>query len=321
MDPLTDIFSSMRIRKAKFTTLDATAPWGVASDGDPAIKFVLVVRGSAVLTTGENPHLVSLCAGDVFIIFGNEPYRVIDHEDSRTVDCLDVETLRVGNRIQFGGGGATTTFISGFFEVDRLDARPLLNVLPKLLHLKSEQYRSRAFQSVLELLAAEADAPGLGSDAVVRRLFELLFIHAIRAFAQQGSMPKRGWLAAVSDRNLALAIEAMHAEPQKPWTVDELAKKAGMSRSAFAARFKVVVGQTPLVYLTEWRICQAARLIERNADRLSVIARSIGYQSEAAFTKAFRKVMGTVPSEYRKGVSKAYTGSAAGVIAEMREAA
>jgi len=194
-------------------------------------------------------------------------------------------------------------------------------VLPKLLHLKSEQYRSRAFQSVLELLAAEADAPGLGSDTVVRRLFELLFIHAIRAFAQQGSTPKRGWLAAVFDRNLALAIEAMHAKAQIAWTVDELAKKAGMSRSAFAARFKVVVGQTPLAYLTEWRIHQAARLIERNADRLSVIARSIGYQSEAAFTKAFTKVMGIVPSEYRKRVSDTYGGSAAGVIAEMREAA
>lgn len=174
---------------------------------------------------------------------------------------------------------------------------------------------------MLELLAAEADAPGLGSDAVVRRLFELLFIHAIRAFAQQGSTPKRGWLAAVSDRKLALAIEAMHAKPQIAWTVDELAKKAGMSRSAFAARFKDVVGQTPLAYLTEWRIYQAARLIERNADRLSVIARHIGYRSEAAFTKAFRKVMGTMPSEYRKRVSGAYTGSAGAVIAGMREAA
>nr|WP_268812391.1 helix-turn-helix transcriptional regulator [Sinorhizobium meliloti] len=113
----------------------------------------------------------------------------------------------------------------------------------------------------------------------------------------------------------------MHAKAQIAWTVDELAKKAGMSRSAFAARFKVVVGQTPVAYLTEWRIHQAARLIERNADRLSVIARSIGYQSEAAFTKAFTKVMGIVPSEYRKRVSDTYGGSAAGVIAEMREAA
>lgn len=311
----------MRIRKAKFTTLDATAPWGVVSTGDPAIKFVLVVRGSGVLTTRGNPHAVSLRAGDVFIMFGNEPYQVYDHADSRTTDCLDVETLRVGNRIQFGGGGATTTFISGFFEIDKLDARPLLNVLPKLLHLKSEQSRSRQFQSVLELLAAEADAPGLGSDAVVRRLFELLFVHAIRAFAQQGLAPKTGWLAAVSDRNLVLAVDAMHSELQMPWTVDQLAKKAGMSRSAFAARFKDVVGQAPLEYLTEWRIYQAARLIESNADKLSMISRSVGYRSEAAFTKAFRRVMGSAPSQYRKNISEAKEGRATPIIAEMQEAA
>lgn len=321
MDPLTDIFSTLRIRKAKFTTLDATAPWGVASHGDPAIKFVLVVRGSGVLTTRENPHAVSLRAGDVFIMFGDEPYQVYDHADSRTADCLDVETLRVGNRIQFGGGGATTTFISGFFEIDRLDARPLLNVMPKLLHLKSEQSRSRAFQSVLELLAAEADAPGLGSDAVVRRLFELLFVHAIRAFAQQWSTPKTGWLAAVSDKNLVLAVEAMHAEPQIPWTVGQLANRAGMSRSAFAARFRDVVGQAPLAYLTEWRIYQAARLIEGSANKLAVISRSVGYQSEAAFTKAFRKVMGSAPSQYKKSLAEVRADPATTIIAEMQVAA
>jgi len=310
----------MRIRKAKFTTLDATAPWGVISNGDPSIKFVLVVRGSGVLTTRDNPDPVALRAGDVFIMFGDEPYRVYDHERSLIEDCLDVEALRVGNRIQFGGGGTTTTFISGFFEIDSLDARPLLDVLPRLLHLKSEQNRSRAFQAVLELLAAEADAPGLGSEAVVRRLFELLFVHAVRAYSQQWGTEKTGWLAAVADRNLALAIEAMHATPETPWTVRRLAQKAGMSRSAFAARFKKIVGQAPLAYLTEWRIYQAARLIEANDNKISVIARRIGYQSEAAFTKAFRKVMGRNPSEYRKGpgATEAPTSAAS---EGMREAA
>ncbi|RDJ02718.1 AraC family transcriptional regulator [Rhizobium grahamii] len=321
MDPLSDIFSSLRIRKAKFTTLDATAPWGVVSNGDPSIKFVLVVRGSGVLTTRGNPEPVALRAGDVFIMFGDEPYRVYDHERSRIEDCLDVEALREGNRIQFGGGGTTTTFISGFFEIERLDVRPLLNVLPKLLHLRSEQNRSRAFQAVLELLAAEADSPGLGSDAVVRRLFELLFVHAIRAYSQQWGTAKTGWLAAVADKNLALAIEAMHADPQTPWTVDRLAQEAGMSRSAFAARFKDVVGQAPLAYLTEWRIYQAARLIEANASRISVIARRVGYQSEAAFTKAFRKVLGHAPSEYRKSVMSTAASKTSVFNEEMQEAA
>ena len=311
----------MRIRKAKFTILDATAPWGVASAGDPAIKFVLVVRGSGVLTTRENPNPVSLRAGDVFIMFGSEPYRVYDHEASRMLDCLNVDALRKGNRIEFGGGGATTTFISGFFEIEGLDARPLLNVLPKLLHLKSEQNRSRAFQSVLEMLAAESEAPGPGSDAVVRRLFELLFIHAIRVFMQQWSIPKRGWLAAVADKNLAPTINTIHAQLETTWTVDQLAKIAGMSRSAFAARFKEVVGKAPLSYLTEWRIYKAAGLIERTSDRISIIARSVGYQSEAAFTKAFTKVMGSRPSEYRKNAIAKEMNAGSVVVTQRQEAA
>jgi AraC-like DNA-binding protein len=321
LDPLSDIFSSLRIRKAKFTTLDATAPWGVVSNGDPSIKFVLVVRGSGVLTTRENPEPVALRAGDVFIMFGDEPYRVFDHERSRIEDCVDVEALREGNRIQFGGGGSTTTFISGFFDVDSLDARPLLSVLPKLLHLKSEQNRSRAFEAVLELLAAEAESPGLGSEAVVRRLFELLFVHAIRAYSNQLGTARTGWLAAVADKNLSLAIEAMHDVPQIPWTVERLAQKAGMSRSAFAARFKDVVGQAPLAYLTEWRIYQAARLIEANASTISVIGRRVGYQSEAAFTKAFRKVLGHAPSEYRKSLATTAAPTTSAFNEEMQEAA
>ncbi|RCW82339.1 AraC family transcriptional regulator [Phyllobacterium bourgognense] len=321
MDLLTDIFSSMRIRKAKFTTLDATAPWGVASTGDPAIKFVLVVRGSGVLTTRENPKPVSLRAGDVFIMFANEPYQVYDDEGSRMLDCLNVDALRKGNRIEFGGGGATTTFISGFFETEGLDARPLLNVLPKMLHLKSEQNRSRAFQSVLEMLAAESEAPGPGSDAVVRRLFELLFIHAIRVFIQQGAIPKRGWLAAVADKNLAPTINAIHAQLQTPWTVDQLAKIAGMSRSAFAARFKEVVGQAPLAYLTEWRIYKAAQQVERTTEKISVIGRGVGYQSEAAFAKAFKKVIGFRPSEYRKTATIVETNAGIAIVTQRQEAA
>ncbi|MDI7865029.1 AraC family transcriptional regulator [Rhizobiaceae bacterium n13] len=302
MDPLTELFSSMRVRRAGFTRMNAYAPWGVESAGDPAIKFVLVVRGSAVLTTKSNPTPIPLGAGDVFIILGDEPYQVCDHESSTMAACVDVDAQRIGNQIEFGGGGAVTTFVSGFFEIDRLDAKPLLCVLPVLLHLKMEQERTLAFQSVLELLATETEGPRLGSDAAAARLFELLFIHAVRAFTQECSIPKKGWLAAAADKNLAPAIRAIHAEPKKAWTVDLLAREAGMSRSAFAARFKSVVGQTPLGYLTEWRMHKASRLMEANSVRIAEIARSVGYESEAAFTKAFKKSVGTNPSIFRKTV-------------------
>ncbi|KQV78126.1 AraC family transcriptional regulator [Rhizobium sp. Root1220] len=300
MDPLSEILSLMRIRKAGFTRLSALAPWGLKSDGSPAIQFVLVVEGSGVLTTRSGSLPVPLSSGDVFILLGNEPYQLFDHESSVVTPCVDVEALRVGSRIEFGGGGDATTFISGFFEIDRSDVKPLLNVLPASLHLKKQESRTLAFQSVLELLACETENPHLGTEAAIGRLFELLFIHSVRAFATECSIPNKGWLAAMSDKNLALAIEAIHADPQKPWTVDLLAKVARMSRSAFAAKFKDKTDQTPLGYLTGWRIYKATRLLERNSIRIADVARTVGYASEAAFTKAFKKVVGLKPSEFRK---------------------
>lgn len=300
MDPLTEIFTQMHIRKASFTRLDATAPWGFMSKGEQAVKFVLVVRGSGILVAGRASDPIPLCSGDVFIMLDDEPYGLFDHEGSRMIDCGDVEKLRVGHRIELGGGGALTTFVSGSFEIDALDAQPLLAVLPKLLHLKLDQNRSLAFQSVLELLAAETEAPGLGSEAVASRLFELLFVHAIRALASKADGPTHGWLAALADRNLTHAIKAIHADPARDWTVESLAREARMSRSAFAARFKAVVGRTPLEYLTHWRIYRASRLIRRRGADLADVSRSVGYESPAAFNRAFKKETGQTPGAFRK---------------------
>ncbi|MBZ9604828.1 AraC family transcriptional regulator [Phyllobacterium chamaecytisi] len=300
MDPLTETLVEMRIRSATFTRLEATAPWAWASQGDRAVKFVLVVRGSGVLTTVNHPEPIHLRGGDVFIMLDDEPYRMYDHEASLPIPCVDVEKLRIGHRIEVGGGGAPTTFVSGSFEMDRLDLRPLISVLPRLLHLKLDQNRSLAFQSVLELLAGETEAPGLGSEAAVSRLFELLFVHAIRAYSAQPGGPGVGWLAAICDRNLARAVEAMHTEPAANWTLDLLAKQAGMSRSAFAARFKAVVGQTPLDYLTRWRIYRASRHIQRSGASVAAVAREAGYDSVAAFNRAFKRETGLTPGAFRK---------------------
>jgi AraC-type DNA-binding domain-containing proteins len=307
MDPLAEIFTQMRVRKASFTRLDASAPWGFVSKGEQAVKFVMVVRGSGILTSGHSPDPIPLRSGDVFIMLDDEPYRLFDHEGSQMIDCVDVEKLRVGHHIELGGGGALTTFVSGAFEIDALDAQPLLTVLPKLLHLKLDQNRSLAFQSVLELLAAETEAPGLGSEAVTSRLFELLFVHAIRAFASQPKGPTHGWLAAVVDRNLLHAIKAIHAEPARNWTVELLAREAGLSRSAFASRFKAVVGRTPLEYLTQWRIYRATRMIQRRGAALAEVSRNVGYDSPAAFNRAFKKETGQTPGAFRKETGREAT--------------
>jgi AraC-like DNA-binding protein len=299
MDPLTDILSGMRIRGALFTRLDASAPWGIASSGEQAIKFVLVVRGSAILTTTDQPQHIALRGGDVFIMLDDQPYRVYDHENSQMVDCVEVEKSRIGHRIAIGGGGPVTSFVSGFFDLDQMEAKPLLKALPKLIHLKLDKDRGLSFQSVLELLASETEAPGLGSEAVISRLFELLFIHAIRAYSTKPEGPTHGWLAAVRDRHLAYSLEAIHGDPSQAWTVESLARISGMSRSNFAARFKSIVGQTPLEYLTQWRMYCATRLLQQG-QTLAEVSQKVGYESVAAFNRVFRREIEMTPGAFRK---------------------
>lgn len=305
MDPLTDILSGLHIRTASFTRMDATAPWGVLSPGERGISFVLVVRGSAILSTPDHAQPIALRSGDVFIKLDGTTYRLFDHEDSALVPCVEVEKQRVGNYIAIGGGGALTTFVSGAFELDAQAAQPLLKALPSVLHLKLDQNRSLAFQSVLEMLALETESPGLGSEAVLSRLFELLFVHAIRAYSLQPGGPMRGWLAAIADRHLAKALEAMHGAPAQEWTVESLARTAGMSRSGFAARFKSVVGLSPLDYLTRWRMYCATRLLQRGDLALSEVSRRVGYESVAAFNRVFRRETAMTPGAFRKEGAKA----------------
>lgn len=305
MDPLTDILSGLDIRRAMFTRLEATAPWGFDSSGEPFVKFVLLVRGSAILKTAASPAPIALHSGDVFIMLQDQPYQIYDHENSVTTDCVDIEKLRIGNKIEVGGGGALTSFISGFFELDTHTAKPLLKVLPSLLHLKLDKDRGLAFQSVLEMLAIETEAPGLGSETVISRLFELLFVHAIRAYSAQPGGPTRGWLAGNADRHLTLALAAMHDDPAHEWTVESLARTAGMSRSAFAARFKSIVGQTPLDYLTQWRMYCAARLLRNSSMALAEISRRVGYESVAAFNRVFKREAAVTPGAFRSAVEPA----------------
>ena len=300
MDPLAEVFSSSRIGKAIFTRLYATAPWGFISRRGAPVKFALVLRGGGILQTEAHPVPVQLSQGDIFIMLDDAPYSIVDDPASALLDCDFVETLRVGNVIRLGGGGETTAFISGQFEIDRLSAKPILNVLPKFLHLKADAGRTQAFQSVLELLATETEQPGLASESMVARLYEMLFIHAVRSYTSGCEIGHGGWLAGITDPQLGETIRTMHGNLQRDWTVEILAQHAGMSRSAFAAKFKAVIGQTPLDYLTRWRVYRAGMLIRRNTSTISEVSYAVGYESESAFTKVFRRHTGVTPSQFRK---------------------
>jgi len=303
MDPLSEVFGSMRIQEAVYKRLEATAPWGVRYSGDigPRVRFMLVVRGSALLKFKNQRRTISLSGGDLFIfILSDEPFTLMDHPRSAVVDSSELLRLEVDGVIHYGGGGPLTTLVAGSFGMSAFEAPLISTILPRFLHLRLEQNRSHTFQSVLDLLAAETAQPGIASSRLISCLYESLFVYAIRAYASSSAAPPRGWLAAMSDKHLSKAIEAMHAALDRNWSVESLAREARMSRSAFALKFRTVLGHTPLEYLTQWRMYKAAAMIRSNDTSFSEAALAVGYGSESSFSRVFRREMGVTPREYRR---------------------
>jgi AraC-like DNA-binding protein len=224
----------------------------------------------------------------------------MDHPRSAVVASSEVLKLEMNGVIHYGGGGPLTTLVAGSFGMSTFGAPLISKILPRYLHLRLEQNRTLAFQSVLDLLAAETAQPGIASSRLISCLYESLFVYAIRAYASSSAAPPKGWLAAMSDKHLSKAIEAMHSSLDKNWSVESLAREARMSRSAFALKFRTVLGQTPLEYLTQWRMYKAGALIRSNNTSFSEAASAVGYGSESSFSRVFRREMGIAPKEYRR---------------------
>jgi AraC-like DNA-binding protein len=302
MDALSHVFGSIRIDKTVYTRLEATAPWGIrVSRGEgPTVRFALVVRGSALLKFKNQQQTISLSGGDVFIMFNDEPHLVADHPGSKIVDWNEVTNLRTDNVIHYGGGGSLTTFVSGSFAMNTSEPTPIRSILQPFLHLRLDQNRTHTFRCVLDLLAAETARPGVASSCLISHLYEALSVYAIRAYASSSAAPQSGWLAAISDKHLSKAIHAMHSGIDKDWSVESLAREARMSRSAFALKFRTVLGHTPLEYLTRWRIYKARAMIRSNNSSLFEVATAVGYGSESSFGRVFKREIGLTPIEYKR---------------------
>ncbi|HEY9066602.1 MAG TPA: AraC family transcriptional regulator [Burkholderiaceae bacterium] len=305
MDPLDEVFAAMRVADALYARLEAGAPWGLSTRRvDGTTRFGLMLRGSCWLTLDDPAHAhepIALVAGDCFVIPQGLPYSLRDDLASPTVNCVDVVRANLGGSVVLGGSGVASTVISGWFTFDALGAAPLLELLPPLLHIRMEHQRTQLLQASLQLLAMETAQRGLGSGLIVSRLADIIFMQAVRAHIETlDPEADPGWLAALADRRLGAALSRLHQDVAAPWTVDALAAAAGMSRSAFALRFKEKIGQSPLDYLTRWRMFRAAQAL-RGSDRpLVEIASSVGYESEAAFNKAFKRTTGSAPGTYRR---------------------
>jgi len=304
MDVLAEVMRLLRIQGQLYGRLEFTAPWGFEFPGDKGI-CLMVTRGSCFL--GVDTHaLIPLVGGDFVFLPAPHSYSLRSGPEIpvRSVHTVtsDEEFRRV-RLITRGGGGIPTSLIAGCFRFATPESEWLVKYLPPILRVSaSEAHSSPWFQSTLQFLATELAQELPGASVIVDRLAEVLFVQAMRAWIQFPCLEENpSWLRGLADPQIGEALHRMYAEPERAWTVPDLARVASMSRSAFATRFREVVGDTPLDHLTQWRMVHAASLMcENRSLTLAAIAAAVGYNSESAFGKVFRRVIGVSPGQYRQ---------------------
>ncbi len=294
--------------------LEATAPWGAISQKDTEEKatrpgkkvsptdlahFAMISRGNCWLSVEGIPEPIPLTGGDCFLLARGTSIVLRDSPRTRPRWSFhEIAAKAYSNVVHHGGGGAPTSIVCGSMSFDRASLKPITQLLPSFILMKADQARTHALHITMQALASEMAEDAPGSEVVATRLAEVLFIQVLRAHIASAPERNKGWLRAIFDPQIGSAFSAIHDRVNAPWTVESLAEAAGMSRSAFAARFKALLGQAPLEYVTEWRMQKAMQLLEQRDKKLIDIARSVGYESDAAFSKAFKRVVGTNPSEY-----------------------
>ena len=306
MDVLADIMSLLRTSTHLYGRLELSAPFGFKFPGEKGI-CIIVIRGSCFLGVDKEP-LVPLVVGDFVLLPAPKFYSLRNDPKSplRPVEqMISPEEFRRSRLFSFAGGkGPPTSVIAGCFTFDSPESQLLVKHLPSIIHLQaSGDHATPWLQSTLQFIALETSQNLPGGTAIVDRLAEVLFIQAMRTRMDSSySSPNPSWLRALTDPQIGEALRQMHAEPGRPWTVVDLARSVSMSRSAFAERFRELVGETPLDHLTQWRMARAANMMRANRPmKLAAIASAVGYESESSFGKAFRRVTGKSPGKYGRG--------------------
>ncbi|MEV7519253.1 AraC family transcriptional regulator [Streptomyces sp. NPDC091371] len=309
MDVLSDVIALMRTGEPTSALVRWHAPWGQMFPAVPGSAGVQVVLSGSCLLVADapaSPVRLRLNAGDVLFLPHGHGYALASDASAAVagppVLPAGRPALLVRDTVGEPGDGPATVTLCAGYRLDPEHAHPLLRELPEVLHLPGGR---PGVAEAVALLAREAQAPGLGTDTLLPALLDALLLYVLRAHVDDAGSPGgsspggSGWAAALADPAVGTALAAMHGEPHHPWTVAALAARAGLSRAAFARRFRQRVGQPPLAYLTWWRMTTAARLLRTTDTPLSVIASRSGYTAEYAFAHAFKRAYGTPPGRYR----------------------
>jgi AraC-like DNA-binding protein len=301
MDVLSDVISAMRVGKAHSSRTDKRAPWGMRFDAFAGAGFHVVLQGSCWLFPSAAAP-VALGVGDVVFLPRGSAHGIAD---SSTTSLADASTQSLSD-LQAGptapdGWETPTVLLCGGYLLDRGRMHPLLAELPEVVHLPARVGSHPSLRAALDLLGSELEEPRHGTGAVVPALLDVLLLYILRAWLdEQAGHAHTGWAAALGDPAIAAALRGIHHEPAQQWTVEALGALAGLSRAAFARRFTTLVGDPPLAYLTWWRMTMAARLLRESDAPLGTVATRVGYTSEFAFAKAFKREFGVAPGGYRR---------------------
>jgi AraC-like DNA-binding protein len=297
-DVLSDVLAAVRMENAFYGGAHLTPPWGFSNRvQDGGAMFHWLKRGGAWLEV-EGEAGLALGEGDVVLLASGRKHTLRDAPGSSLSPFREVMT---GSREACATMGASegAVVLSGCFHFHGSSASPLLRSLPGVMRIASADlpWLHATLQQIHEEESVGGGRPG--SAAILRRLSDILFVQLVRAHLL-ASPTRGGWLRAVTDPHIGIALSALHARPEAPWTVASLAREAGLSRSVFAERFASLAGETPMQYLTRWRMEKATALLRERGEALAAIALRVGYESEASFGKAFKRWFDMAPGEFRR---------------------
>ncbi|RZI77171.1 MAG: AraC family transcriptional regulator [Variovorax sp.] len=315
MDALSETLRVVRLVGAIFIHARFSAPWCYQSPradtvapllepgAERVVIFHLITDGECLVEMpGQAP--VQLVAGDAVLFTQGDAHRMASEAGLPPASgggrLAEVLSRRPG-RLAYGGGGARTRLVCGYLACDARLASMLLQGLPPLVKVNVRDSSAGTWlEASVRYALAEARSPRPGGAGVLAKLAEVLFVEVLRLYMNGQGEGRTGWLAGVGDRIVGAALNALHKNPAKAWTLDELARTAGTSRSVLAERFQLLVGTSPIQYLTQWRMLLAANLLSRSNAPLTSIAEDVGYQTDTAFSRAFRREYGAPPAAWRR---------------------
>ena len=319
-DPLSQVLQTVRLTGALFFLVEASSPWGVEVPPATALSPIILPRAQHVVSyhivlTGSGwagiPGVTSTWfeAGDILVFPHGDAYAMLSapgqsaefDADATVAFFREMAAGRLPFVVHEGGGGPDgAEFVCGFLGCDLRPFNPVLATLPRLWRIRpSTAGQDDPLSRLIDLTLAEARTPRPGGESIRLRLSELIFVEVVRRHLETLPARETGWLAGLRDPAISRVLAMLHEQPAYPWTLGELAQRAAISRAALAARFTHLVGHAPMHYLTLWRMQIAARLLADGSMKVAAVGHEVGYESEAAFSRAFKKLVGVSPARWR----------------------